>query len=383
MEDADIAHPVLPGDLSHMSLFGVFDGHGGKEVALFCKEQVPPVFRKHLGQAPEDGDKLVAAIRDAITRTFHEMDDMLRVPECYKQVFASKFADAASGSKSSSKPRAIEMMEAKLKERVMADMEAAKRDGGIGKEEAEKLGVRMNMLKKLSTLSMEGEPAADPAGPAASCGCTAVCVVLTPKFIICANAGDSRAVLCRAGAAKALSEDHKPDCPGERRRIEAAGGRVDVQQAASGGRIQHRVRPGGLSLSRAIGDLQGKAQPALRPEEQVVCATPEVMVEQRSSGEDEFIVIACDGIWDVQSSSDVCNFVRERLLKGMASTTIIEELLDSCMCKDPKATQGLGGDNMTCIIVTLQEPKFFADGDDRAGSGKSKSCFPLLCGRGK
>ena len=43
---------------------------------------------------------------------------------------------------------------------------------------------------------------------------------------VCANAGDSRAVLCRAGRAIALSEDHKPDDPKERSRIYAAGGHV-------------------------------------------------------------------------------------------------------------------------------------------------------------
>merc|ERR1719174_3153612 len=45
--------------------------------------------------------------------------------------------------------------------------------------------------------------------PARQCGCTAVCVLLTPSGIYCANAGDSRAVLCRKGRAVVLSRDHK------------------------------------------------------------------------------------------------------------------------------------------------------------------------------
>ncbi len=71
-----------------------------------------------------------------------------------------------------------------------------------------------------------------------------------------ANAGDSRAVLCRKGQALALSEDHKPQSEAERNRITAAGGFVSdvggVSRCALGSavaegvamrlRVQHRLR---------------------------------------------------------------------------------------------------------------------------------------------
>ncbi len=57
-------------------------------------------------------------------------------------------------------------------------------------------------------------------------GCTAVVAVLKGQELWVANAGDSRAVLCRGGQALALSEDHKPQSEGERNRITAAGGFV-------------------------------------------------------------------------------------------------------------------------------------------------------------
>merc|ERR1719159_1720933 len=154
------------------------------------------------------------------------------------------------------------MMEDKLKASVESDMAAAKASGRIAREDAEKLGARMSMLQKLQGFTMEGGSAesSDSLGPASSCGCTAVAVALTPDKIICGNAGDSRAVLCRAGSARPLSEDHKPNAPGERARIEKAGGSVEMQQPQAGGRITYRVKPGGLSLSRAIGDLQGKTR---------------------------------------------------------------------------------------------------------------------------
>lgn len=55
-------------------------------------------------------------------------------------------------------------------------------------------------------------------------GCTAVVAVKRANELYVANAGDSRGVLCRAGKAVALSEDHKPAHESERSRIIAAGG---------------------------------------------------------------------------------------------------------------------------------------------------------------
>ena len=52
-----------------------------------------------------------------------------------------------------------------------------------------------------------------------------------------ANAGDSRAVLCRGGQALALSEDHKPQSDGERNRIQAAG--VFVSDVGGVSRCSH------------------------------------------------------------------------------------------------------------------------------------------------
>jgi len=389
MEDAHITSAAMSGELSSLSLFAVFDGHGGKEVALFCKEQVPPAFREHLAKATSSGSSQPAAIGDAMTRTYLQMDDMLRLPEHYTKAFPKSFAQSADGSTGAPKPRVVQMMEQKLKERVEADMAQARNSGKIDQEEAQKLSQRMSMLKKLENYtSVEGVtmPDMDTVGPASTCGCTAVSVVLTPSHIICANVGDSRAVLCRGATAKPLSEDHKPNNPGERARIEAAGGSVETQTSANGERVQHRVRPGGLSLSRALGDLKGKACGDLPPEAQPISAMPEVLIEAREPAKDEFLVIACDGIFDVMSNKEVCTYVRAKLLKGVAIPTICESMMDSCMCDNPKVTCGIGGDNMTCIIVVLKDLCASGNNGDSREEARSpsagKSCCPIF-GRGR
>ena len=74
-----------------------------------------------------------------------------------------------------------------------------------------------------------------------------------------AHAGDSRAVMSRAGRAVRLTEDHKPHLAAERARIEANGGRVEFQRCWRVICGPRDGRPGsGLAVSRSFGDLDFK-----------------------------------------------------------------------------------------------------------------------------
>lgn len=176
-------------------------------------------------------------------------------------------------------------------------------------------------------------------------GSTAVIVLVRGKELYASNAGDSRAILCRGGTAVELSRDHKPESPRERSRIENAGGRVSVVGPC------HRV-DFGLNLSRALGDFLYKRNADLPPSHQKITAVPEVVTETIQD-EDEFILLGCDGIFELLSSQQVINFVRFRLKSGMDPKYIVESLLDECCSKDPQKTMGRGTDNETCILVLL------------------------------
>merc|ERR1712098_519029 len=153
---------------------------------------------------------------------------------------------------------------------------------------------------------LEAEKSVEAATAADHVGCTANVVLVQRDQYVCANSGDSRAVLCRSGRVVELSHDHKPNHPIEKDRIEAAGGYVET--ISTGARTHYRVN-GNLNLSRAIGDLEYKKRTDLPPEEQIICATPDIIVESATPA-DEFIVLACDGVWDVLSNEEVAEFVR-------------------------------------------------------------------------
>merc|ERR1712001_541873 len=128
-------------------------------------------------------------------------------------------------------------------------------------------------------------------------GATAITALLRGTDLYVGNAGYSRCIASVNGQAEALSTDHKPSDPMERERIEKAGGFVEF----------NRVN-GNLALSRAVGDFAFKSNQSLKPEDQIVSGSPEV--QYRIVDKDwEFILLACDGIWDVLTNQEVADFV--------------------------------------------------------------------------
>ncbi|XP_015607488.1 probable protein phosphatase CG10417 [Cephus cinctus] len=187
------------------------------------------------------------------------------------------------------------------------------------------------------TMDMTEEPGSDS-------GCTAVVAILQGNELYVANAGDSRCVLCRDGQALELSLDHKPEDQPEMQRIVKAGGKVTAD-----GRVN-----GGLNLSRALGDHAYKQNIELPAQEQMISALPDVRHTTIDPEKDEFMILACDGIWNFMSSQDVIQFVRTRLLQGYKNIShICEELFDHCLAPDTLG-DGTGCDNMTAVIVQFK-----------------------------
>lgn len=137
------------------------------------------------------------------------------------------------------------------------------------------------------------------------CGSTAAILLATASRLVVANLGDSRAVLCRGTSAVPLSKDHKPTDPEERRRITASGGGV----------FQGRVN-GALAVSRALGDFyhkQATKDGRMLPQAAQPVSPQAEMHEEARTEEDRFVLLACDGVWDVMSSAEAVGFCLERL----------------------------------------------------------------------
>ncbi|XP_077209854.1 putative protein phosphatase 2C 6 [Tasmannia lanceolata] len=249
------------GEISPVHFFGVYDGHGGSQVARFCAER----------------------IHEAVAAEWDRGGDVEGWCRRWEEAFCNGF------------------------ERV---------DNDIGGE-----AIAPEIV-----------------------GSTAVAVAVSGCQIIASNCGDSRAVLCRGNQTIPLTIDHKPDREDELLRIEGGGGRVFNW---NGPRVL-----GVLAMSRAIGDRY------LRPS---VIPVPEVTFTTRSE-EDECIVVASDGLWDVMSNEEVGEVARQLLRRqrrrsGQAderssppAQVTAEHLVELAYRKN-------SSDNISVIVVDLKSKR--------------------------
>eukprot|EP00118_Oscarella_pearsei_P005345 m.24524 g.24524 ORF g.24524 m.24524 type:complete len:467 (+) comp28633_c0_seq1:36-1436(+) len=166
-------------------------------------------------------------------------------------------------------------------------------------------------------------------------GTTGVTVVIQGKRLYTTWLGDSQAVLCREGKPVTLMSPHKPEKEEERKRIEEMGGCVVYFGA-------WRVN-GTLSVSRAIGDAEHKPYVWGQPDTSTFSL----------DGSEEFIILACDGLWDVTSEEGAIEVVKSHVEStgsrdGVANTLVRQ------------AKENGSGDNITVVVV-------FLDGELTAG----------------
>lgn len=190
----------------------------------------------------------------------------------------------------------------------------------------------------------------------------AVLVVLNNMMLYVCNTGDSRCVLSTGGAAKNLSFDHKPNNIGELVRIQDAGGGVSM------GRVN-----GLLALLRAFGDFsfkkkriyvkdgkifqgggRGLQEVWIPSEETQVTVEPEIISLAIDYLTDEFVVLACDGIWDLFKNSTLTRLIRQKIATGVRLDKVSELIIDKVL-KNTDSSSGIGFDNMTVLIVALHK----------------------------
>jgi len=163
----------------------------------------------------------------------------------------------------------------------------------------------------------------------------------------------------RAIVVTALSEDHKPNLPDEEARVKMAG--LDVKsipiKAEDGTETYiHKVAKSEkdqLAVSRAFGDFDYKMNTQLSEVEQAVIPLADITVHRRRPGSDLYLLLACDGIWDVMGNEEVIDYVQAQMnAKADTSGTsllpdVADVLLQECLHKESR-------DNMTAILVCLQ-----------------------------
>ncbi|KAL9248507.1 putative protein phosphatase 2C 60 [Drosera capensis] len=294
MEDA---HAALTDMDASTSFFGVYDGHGGKVVAKFCAKYLHQQVLK--SESYSAGD-----LATSLEKAFFRMDEMMRGQRGWREL-------AVLGDKINKFTGMIEGL-------IWSPRSSDGQDDEWAFEEG---------------------PHSDFTGPTS--GSTACVGLIRENQLVVANAGDSRCVISRKGQAYNLSRDHKPDLEAERERILKAGGFIHA------GRVN-----GSLNLARAIGDMEFKQNKFLPVEKQIVTANPDINTVELCE-DDDFIVLACDGVWDCMTSQQLVDFVHEKLSTESKLSAVCESVLDRCLA--PSTAGGEGCDNMTMILVQFKK----------------------------
>jgi len=279
MEDAHITKAILSDRLSAYSLFAVFDGHAGKEVANLTALE----FTDHLlSLAPFD-----------------------RLNDDYQK------QDVINGLH-----RAFQTWDVKLRQHPH--------------------------LTKLNDRS----------------GATATGVLITPKHYFVFNVGDSRTILIRDKELHFATMDHKPQGEIEKKRITQAGGKI----------IINRIN-GSLAVSRALGDFDYKNNNQMDALGQLVSPDPDVTCIERHD-DDNYLLVACDGIYDFLTNNDIVNYVNERFASEEHERDIVSHLVDLALHKNSK-------DNMSACVISLDKGKIAQDAElvnrDKAYTEQLKS----------
>lgn len=171
-------------------------------------------------------------------------------------------------------------------------------------------------------------------------GTTCTAILITKSHFLFINCGDSRSFLSRSKDNSSIVHfstlDHKPTNPEERQRIQNAGGVVLTQ----------RIN-GSLAVSRALGDFDYKGDENLPETEQLVSALPDVTVVNRCADTDQFVCLACDGIFDVFLNEELADYINNQLkIRGEDLESLCGDVIDTSLHKGSR-------DNMSIILLVF------------------------------
>ncbi|KAG6336627.1 hypothetical protein ID866_2466, partial [Astraeus odoratus] len=316
--------------------FAVFDGHAGKHAAEWCGQHFHEYLLDTLRTSPS------ATIPDVLNESFHNVDRrlsrlceesdgkihsgctavtaFLRIEDEYgRQPFLNSPPITPNHSRSHSSGSDSHSGE--------SSEETGAHDAKKSKSKKSKNAPSGSRIARaFKSLGGGGSPTSP--SPGASMPTSASTVITPPlscrRVLYTANAGDARGVLCRAGRAVRLTYDHKGSDKQEAKRITDAGGFV------MSGRVN-----GVLAVTRSLGDSSMK---------EFVVGSP-YTTETQLCEDDEFLILACDGLWDITGDQGAIDLVRHIADAQEASQTLVQHALS-------RQTN----DNVTVVVVRFKTP---------------------------
>ncbi|KAL8835755.1 MAG: hypothetical protein Q9170_003187 [Blastenia crenularia] len=281
--------------------FAIFDGHAGTFAADWCGKKLHVLLEEMIRKHPN------TPVPELLDSTFTSVDQQLETlplknSGCTAICAVLRWEDRIPNSQSATGSTAIAPAAAAAVKAVNAENSMS----SSAPESSQNLTPEAKALVSNSTSSTAIPKLQETA--------------TRQRVLYTANVGDARIVLCRNGKALRLSYDHKGSDENEGKRISNAGGLI----------LNNRVN-GVLAVTRALGDSYMKDLVTGHPYTTETVIQPDI---------DEFLILACDGLWDVCSDQEAVDLVRHTQDPQVAS----KQLVDHALAR-------FSTDNLSCMLV--------------------------------
>jgi len=322
--------------------FAIFDGHAGKHAAEWCGGNFHLFLlssMRRLGSMP---------IPDILNQTFHDVDEILsrmceesngKIHSGCTAVTALLRIEDQDGQQSflpqSRDPDDLGSLSSNESVGPSGDESATNKKrrsltAGRIRKAFKSLASSGSGSPKVSTSPMSTPKTPRSQSPTSAKGTAEGATVVIPpstarRVLYCANAGDARGVLCRNGIAVRLTYDHKGSDKQEAKRIIDAGGFV------MSGRVN-----GVLAVTRSLGDASMK---------EFVVGSP-YTTETELCDQDEFLILACDGLWDVTDDQAAVDLIQHVDDAQVASEMLLKH-----------AVANHTSDNVTVLVVRFKNER--------------------------
>ncbi|XP_014483072.1 PREDICTED: protein phosphatase 1L [Dinoponera quadriceps] len=331
-----------------VSLFAVFDGHGGEFAANYARDKlIPNISQKVLELKNMLAGKACKTDYQGKPNEVEKTEDIDKKDEkslerrksFRKTVSTSLTDDYMKESIKLSDPELLDKLESispitREARPCRMDAKQMPKVDMISYIEGNKINYAKLLTDEILTVDKLLVEAAKKNMDVA--GTTALIALLEDNKLIVANVGDSRGIMCDGkGNAIPLSFDHKPQQEREKRRINKAGGLVTFNGV-------WRVA-GILATSRALGDYPLK-------DKKLVIADPDILTFDLDDHKPMFIILASDGLWDTFSNEEAVAFIKERINEPYFGAKSI-------------ALQSFyrgSADNITVVVINMKDRKYNA-----------------------
>ena len=307
------------GEDKNLSLFGVCDGHGGKEISSYIAQNFQSFLEKNENFKNRK-------YHEALKETFLSLDKSLLEKEVYEKLLNYSIEDRKNEEEKFDK----------------IAKEVIKEDDKITEDDITQMKAFKNLFDPRNL---------EDCNVAYFCGSTACVVLFGENDIFIANAGDSRCILLdKDGIVRHKTTDHKCSNQEEKKRIEQAEGFIE------GNRIK-----GCLDVTRGFGDLEYKTNEWLRPEDQMITANPEII--SVPTKDVDYVVLGCDGFFEPinedSNNGKIGKFIFDKLKEkkrndGNNISDVISLFIDELVKKDEKKNP-ISSDNITGIVIKMYE----------------------------